>query len=58
MNLQTQIKELEANVIATAPDKNKQKELEKTLAGYKKGMFCGEGFLDTNCSHMHLLIQE
>nr|XP_027320521.1 structural maintenance of chromosomes protein 4 [Anas platyrhynchos] len=34
--LKGQLKELEANVIATAPDKNKQKELEKILDGYKK----------------------
>ncbi|XP_035190278.1 structural maintenance of chromosomes protein 4 [Oxyura jamaicensis] len=34
--LKGQVKELEANVIATAPDRNKQKELEKILDGYKK----------------------
>uniref|UniRef100_A0A8C4TXZ9 Structural maintenance of chromosomes protein n=1 Tax=Falco tinnunculus TaxID=100819 RepID=A0A8C4TXZ9_FALTI len=34
--LTTQVKELEANVIAAAPDKNKQKELEKTCNSYKK----------------------
>uniref|UniRef100_A0A8B9BJ88 Structural maintenance of chromosomes protein n=1 Tax=Anser brachyrhynchus TaxID=132585 RepID=A0A8B9BJ88_9AVES len=34
--LKGQVKELEANVIATAPDKNKQKELEKIIDGYKK----------------------
>ncbi|NXF77085.1 SMC4 protein, partial [Sclerurus mexicanus] len=34
--LRNQLKELEANVVAAAPDKTKQKELEKTLDGYKK----------------------
>nr|XP_030136276.3 structural maintenance of chromosomes protein 4 isoform X1 [Taeniopygia guttata]XP_030136277.3 structural maintenance of chromosomes protein 4 isoform X1 [Taeniopygia guttata]XP_030136278.3 structural maintenance of chromosomes protein 4 isoform X1 [Taeniopygia guttata] len=34
--LKNQIKELEANVAAAAPDKTKQKELEKALDGYKK----------------------
>jgi len=46
IHLKTQIKELEANVIAAAPDKNKQKELEKILNSYKKGTFCGEGITD------------
>ncbi|NWR24514.1 SMC4 protein, partial [Emberiza fucata] len=36
MDLKNQIKELEANVAAAAPDKTKQKELEKVLDGYKK----------------------
>ncbi|KFU88168.1 Structural maintenance of chromosomes protein 4 [Chaetura pelagica] len=36
VNLRNQVKELEANVIAAAPDKNKQKELEKILNSYKK----------------------
>ncbi|NWR57790.1 SMC4 protein, partial [Bucorvus abyssinicus] len=34
--LETQVKELEANVIAAAPDKTKQKELENTHNSYKK----------------------
>ncbi|NXW64667.1 SMC4 protein, partial [Eurystomus gularis] len=36
INLKTQVKELEANVIAAAPDENKRKELEKVHNGYKK----------------------
>ncbi|NXB99510.1 SMC4 protein, partial [Orthonyx spaldingii] len=36
MDLKNQIKELEAKVAAAAPDKTKQKELEKVLDGYKK----------------------
>ncbi|XP_074954673.1 structural maintenance of chromosomes protein 4 [Phalacrocorax aristotelis] len=40
IHLQTQVKELEANVIAAAPDKNKQKELEKILSNYKKDYDC------------------
>ncbi|NXQ86152.1 SMC4 protein, partial [Nyctibius grandis] len=40
MHLKTQVKELEANVIAAAPEKNKQKELEKVLNSYKKDYDC------------------
>ncbi|NWT85951.1 SMC4 protein, partial [Lanius ludovicianus] len=36
VDLRNQIKELEANVAAAAPDKTKQRELEKALDGYKK----------------------
>ncbi|XP_042676994.1 structural maintenance of chromosomes protein 4 isoform X1 [Centrocercus urophasianus] len=36
IHLKGQVKELEANVTAAAPDKNKQKELEKVLSSYKK----------------------
>uniref|UniRef100_A0A8C8ACC0 Structural maintenance of chromosomes protein n=1 Tax=Otus sunia TaxID=257818 RepID=A0A8C8ACC0_9STRI len=36
IHLKTQVKELEANVIAVAPDKIKQEELEKVLNSYKK----------------------
>ncbi|NXG15019.1 SMC4 protein, partial [Grallaria varia] len=36
IHLRNQVKELEANVVAAAPDKTKQKELEKTLNGYSK----------------------
>ncbi|XP_043926397.1 structural maintenance of chromosomes protein 4 [Protopterus annectens] len=34
--LKVQLKELEANVVASAPDKNKQSQLEKTLVSFKK----------------------
>lgn len=58
MNLRNQIKELEANVAAAAPDKTKQRELEKVLDGYKKGTFCGEGIREKSCSNASLLIEE
>lgn len=35
--MKLQIKELEANVLAAAPDKAKQKQLEKSLEAFKKG---------------------
>lgn len=35
--LKPKIKELEANVLAAAPDKAKQKQLEKSLEAFKKG---------------------
>lgn len=50
--LKNQIKELEANVAAAAPDKTKQKELEKALDGYKKGTFFGEGISDKSCGNL------
>ena len=36
-HLKPQIKELEANVLAAAPDKTKQKQMEKSLESFKKG---------------------
>ncbi|NWI87344.1 SMC4 protein, partial [Pitta sordida] len=36
-DLRNQLKELEANVVAAAPDKAKQRQLETALDGYKKG---------------------
>lgn len=36
-HLKLQIKELEANVLASAPDKSKQKQMEKSLEAFKKG---------------------
>ncbi|NWT05667.1 SMC4 protein, partial [Mionectes macconnelli] len=35
-HLKNQLKELEANVVAAAPNKTKQQQLEKALEGYKK----------------------
>lgn len=35
--MKLQIKELEANVLAAAPDKTKQKQMEKSLEAFKKG---------------------
>lgn len=37
IRLKVQIKELEANVVAAAPDKAKQKQMEKNLEAFKKG---------------------
>ncbi|NWR35777.1 SMC4 protein, partial [Tachuris rubrigastra] len=36
IHLKNQLKELEANLVAAAPDKTKQQQLEKALEGYKK----------------------
>lgn len=36
-HLKPQIKELEANVLAAAPDKTKQKQMEKSLEAFKNG---------------------
>lgn len=36
-HLTLQIKELEANVLAAAPNKTKQKQMEKSLEAFKKG---------------------
>ncbi|NWU81413.1 SMC4 protein, partial [Onychorhynchus coronatus] len=36
IHLKSQLQELEANVVAAAPDKTKQQQLEKALEGYKK----------------------
>ena len=38
--LRPQIKELEAKVLAAAPDKAKQKQMEKSLEAFKKGRDC------------------
>ncbi|NXE21059.1 SMC4 protein, partial [Ardeotis kori] len=59
IHLKTQVKELEANVIATAPDKNKQKELEKILNSYKKDYDCvaeKAGKIENEVKRLHKLI--
>lgn len=38
--MKLQIKELEANVLAAAPDKAKQKQMEKSLEAFKNGTNC------------------
>ncbi|KAM6065169.1 structural maintenance of chromosomes protein 4 isoform 3-T3 [Theristicus caerulescens] len=61
IHLKTQVKELEANVIAAAPDKNKQKELEKILNGYKKDYDCvaeKAGKIENEVKRLHNLIIE
>lgn len=37
--MSVQVKELEANVLAAAPDKKKQKLLEENVNAFKTGMF-------------------
>ncbi|KAM6357848.1 structural maintenance of chromosomes protein 4 isoform 2-T4 [Alca torda] len=61
IHLKTQVKELEANVIAAAPDKNKQKELEKVLNSYKKDYDCvaeKAGKIENEVKRLHNLIIE
>ncbi|XP_075013558.1 structural maintenance of chromosomes protein 4 isoform X2 [Calonectris borealis] len=61
IHLKTQVKELEANVIAAAPDKNKQKELEKILNSYKKDYDCiaeKAGKIENEVKRLHNLIIE
>ncbi|NXA23123.1 SMC4 protein, partial [Ibidorhyncha struthersii] len=61
IHLKTQVKELEANVIAAAPDKNKQKELEKVLNSYKKDYECvaeKAGKIENEVKRLHNLIIE
>ncbi|KFZ69241.1 Structural maintenance of chromosomes protein 4, partial [Podiceps cristatus] len=59
IHLKTQVKELEANVIAAAPDQNKQKGLEKTLNSYKKDYDCvaeKAGKIENEVKQLHQLI--
>ncbi|XP_049659667.1 structural maintenance of chromosomes protein 4 isoform X2 [Accipiter gentilis] len=59
IHLKTQVKELEAKVIAAAPDKNKQKELEKILNSYKKDYECiaeKAGKIENEVKRLHKLI--
>ncbi|KFP12303.1 Structural maintenance of chromosomes protein 4, partial [Egretta garzetta] len=61
IHLKTQVKELEANVIAAAPDKSKQKELEKNLSSYKKDYDCvaeKAGKIENEVKRLHNLIVE
>ncbi|NXG55088.1 SMC4 protein, partial [Hemiprocne comata] len=61
INLKTRVQELEANVIAAAPDKNKQKELEKILNSYKKDYDCiaeKAGRVEKEVKRLHNLILE
>ncbi|XP_068810410.1 structural maintenance of chromosomes protein 4 isoform X3 [Struthio camelus] len=59
IHLKIQVKEFEANVIAAAPDKNKQKELEKILNNFKKDYDCvaeKAGKLESEVKRLHNLI--
>lgn len=42
--MNVQVKELEANVLATAPDKKKQKLLEENVSTFKTGMCMDSDF--------------
>uniref|UniRef100_H3C4R3 Structural maintenance of chromosomes protein n=1 Tax=Tetraodon nigroviridis TaxID=99883 RepID=H3C4R3_TETNG len=58
-HLKLQIKELEANVLATAPDKSKQKQMEKSLEAFKKdfeGASSKAGKVENEVKRLHNLI--
>ncbi|XP_072320218.1 structural maintenance of chromosomes protein 4 isoform X2 [Eucyclogobius newberryi] len=60
-HLKLQIKELEANVVAAAPDKTKQKQLEKSLEAFKKDFETASskaGKVDNEVKRLHNLILE
>ncbi|NXD80625.1 SMC4 protein, partial [Halcyon senegalensis] len=61
INQKSQVKELEAKIIATAPDKNKQKELEEAHSSYKKDyerVAEKAGKIETEVKRLHNLIME
>ncbi|XP_041733774.1 structural maintenance of chromosomes protein 4-like isoform X2 [Coregonus clupeaformis] len=58
-HLKPQIKELEANVLAAAPDKNKQKQLEKSLKDFQKDFEAASnkaGKVEAEVKRLHTLI--
>ncbi|XP_010899218.2 structural maintenance of chromosomes protein 4 isoform X1 [Esox lucius] len=58
-HLKPQIKELEANVLAAAPDKNKQKQLEKTLKAFQQDFETASskaGKVEAEVKRLHTLI--
>lgn len=58
-HLKAQIKGLEANVLAAAPDKNKQKQLEKSLEAFKKDFEAASskaGKVEAEVKRLHTLI--
>uniref|UniRef100_A0A673BHX5 Structural maintenance of chromosomes protein n=1 Tax=Sphaeramia orbicularis TaxID=375764 RepID=A0A673BHX5_9TELE len=54
-HLKLQIKELEANVLAAAPDKAKQKQMEKSLEAFKKAS-SKAGKVENEVKRLHNLI--
>ncbi|XP_074498316.1 structural maintenance of chromosomes protein 4 isoform X1 [Sebastes fasciatus] len=59
VHLKLQIKELEANVLAAAPDKAKQKQLEKSLDAFKKDYDAASskaGKVENEVKRLHNLI--
>lgn len=60
-HLKLQIKELEANVLAAAPDKAKQKQMEKSLEAFKKDFESASskaGKVENEVKRLHNLIVE
>uniref|UniRef100_A0A4W5M812 Structural maintenance of chromosomes protein 4 n=1 Tax=Hucho hucho TaxID=62062 RepID=A0A4W5M812_9TELE len=58
-HLKPQIKELEANVLAAAPDKNQQKQLEKSLKDFQKDFEAASskaGKVEAEVTRLHTLI--
>ncbi|XP_055736380.1 structural maintenance of chromosomes protein 4 isoform X3 [Salvelinus fontinalis] len=58
-HLKPQIKELEANVLAAAPDKNQQKQLEKSLKDFQKDFETASskaGKVEAEVKRLHTLI--
>uniref|UniRef100_A0A8C4DSG3 Structural maintenance of chromosomes protein n=1 Tax=Dicentrarchus labrax TaxID=13489 RepID=A0A8C4DSG3_DICLA len=58
-HLKLQIKELEANVLAAAPDKTKQKQMEKSLEAFKKDYEAASskaGKVENEVKRLHNLI--
>uniref|UniRef100_A0A671LKV9 Structural maintenance of chromosomes protein 4-like n=1 Tax=Sinocyclocheilus anshuiensis TaxID=1608454 RepID=A0A671LKV9_9TELE len=59
LHLKTQIKDLEANVISAAPDKAKQKQMEKSLEVYRKDFEAEStkaGKVEAEVKRLHTLI--
>ncbi|CAJ1065334.1 structural maintenance of chromosomes protein 4 isoform X1 [Xyrichtys novacula] len=59
VHLKLQIKELEANVLAAAPDKAKQKQMEKSLEAFKKDFDAASskaGKVENEVKRLHNLI--
>lgn len=59
LHLKPQIKDLEANVIAAAPDKAKQKQMEKSLEAYRKDFEAASnkaGKVEAEVKRLHTLI--
>lgn len=59
LHLKTQIKDLEANVISAAPDKAKQKQMEKSLEAFKKDFEVASskaGKVEAEVKRLHALI--
>uniref|UniRef100_A0A4W4FPI8 Structural maintenance of chromosomes protein n=1 Tax=Electrophorus electricus TaxID=8005 RepID=A0A4W4FPI8_ELEEL len=59
LHLKSQMNQLEANVLAAAPDKAKQKQMEKSLDAFKKSTVCvcvQAGKVEAEVKRLHTLI--